>query len=770
MSFYTSLTGLNSASTQLAVTSNNIANVGTTGFKRSHADFGDIFSSSPLQKSSTTVGQGVALNGVFQEFTQGNVITSGSVLDLAINGDGFFPLKSADGLKNLYTRNGGFMLNDQNYIVNGAGQRLLTAPVDSAGKADLSQLGVLMVPPRTLGQARETSQIELGLNLPAESPVITAAFDRNDPDTYSESTAMTVYDSGGNSYLATVYYVKTQVPSQSSPESKWQTHFFIGDTPVQPALQPGTDTSGNPLYVNRYGEILPRTDPRVIPSGGLTEMYALDDLSDVRSSQPAIALGNPLTAPLYDGDNLVFASVPTLDFSLSVDGSSTETFSFTPAASLFQDNAGAKQIAPQVLADALEVKLNQVFGARTTDPRYGIEVGFDAASGRFSITSGSTGDESSLLFNGANAGMASLFGIATTDAIEVSISPDVALRGLPSSPATLTSAPLKINTRQDVALTADNSRFHVAVDGIAGILQAPYPATMSVEELATWLQTGINGLSDADGRQVQGVGVRFDADTKQFVFTTATTGDKASILVSGSADWGLSATTTAFGETSTWTRLSQHAEDGVPQYVRDGEQTADQTGLNTGTEWWPVYLDRGELSFDLSGRLLSPTGALSFGETLLAGGRGALNLQVDLSQSTQYSTPFAVLSQYQNGLPEGELMGLDIAEDGLVRANYSNGSQVALGKVVLANFSNPAGLQQIGDASYLASGAAGALRVGEPTSNGYGSIRAGATERANVDLTQELVDLITAQRNFQANAKAIETATAMTQAIMNVRS
>ena len=99
MSFYTSLTGLNSATSQLAVTSNNIANSGTTAFKRSRADFGDIFSTSPLQKSSAQIGQGVLLKGVNQEFSQGNISTSGNSLDLAITGDGFFPLKTADGGK-----------------------------------------------------------------------------------------------------------------------------------------------------------------------------------------------------------------------------------------------------------------------------------------------------------------------------------------------------------------------------------------------------------------------------------------------------------------------------------------------------------------------------------------------------------------------------------------------------------------------------------------------------------------------------------------------
>ena len=115
-------------------------------------------------------------------------------------------------------------------------------------------------------------------------------------------------------------------------------------------------------------------------------------------------------------------------------------------------------------------------------------------------------------------------------------------------------------------------------------------------------------------------------------------------------------------------------------------------------------------------------------------------------------------------------MGLNINPDGLVNATYSNGSQVSLGKIVLANFSSPSGLRQVGDASYLSSATSGIAKIGEAGSAGFGSIRAGATERANVDLTQELVDLITAQRNFQANAKAIETSSTMTSAIINIRS
>ncbi|NDF04251.1 MAG: flagellar hook-basal body complex protein, partial [Betaproteobacteria bacterium] len=184
MSFYTALTGLNAATAQLSVTSNNIANVGTTGFKRSRADFGDIFATSPLQKASSVIGQGVSLKSVTQEFSQGNIQVSASSLDIAITGDGFFPLKSADGLQDIYTRNGTFVLDSSLAVVNSAGQALQAATVDSSGKADLTNLKKLIIPKATTGDARQTTNVELGLNLPASGTVITAPFDKNDATTY----------------------------------------------------------------------------------------------------------------------------------------------------------------------------------------------------------------------------------------------------------------------------------------------------------------------------------------------------------------------------------------------------------------------------------------------------------------------------------------------------------------------------------------------------------------------------------------------------------
>ena len=794
MSFYTSLTGLNSATAQLAVTSNNIANVGTSGFKRSRADFGDIFSTSPLQKSSSNIGQGVSLKQVSQEFSQGNVSTSGNSLDLAITGDGFFPLKSADGLQDIYTRNGSFTLNDQNNVVNSAGQRLQSASVDSSGKADLSSLSALTIPPMTTGKAKETTSIGLGLNLPAESDVILEDFDRSNSSTYNKSTALTVYDAGGNGYLATVYYVKTQNASQASPESKWQTYFYVGDTAVKPMLMQATNESGAKFYVNKYGTIKSSDDVNadgskvVTPPSGKTEMYTLDQLTDVRAATPATATGTAVSP-----DN-AWSAATSVGFDIAVDGQSTPV-----TVSLDMPADSYDWTDPNVIARQMEVAINNALSDKTNadiynpdavdadgnpapldDRRFGVKVTYDAGTQTYSFASGTTGDESTISLTNPTGDAATLLGVSA-DGLTVAEVTGTPERGEGSEPAVLTGTGMTMNTSKDVTISSTNNKFYVNVDGIGGNITLAAPKSYSMADLCDELEAAINGgagpsgesytgLVSEYGRKVSGVMVSFNETTKQLSFHTATTGDEASIQVSGSSDWGLDETEIQFGKTSEWIALSQYTENGVAKYVKNGIETEDSADVSTNTEWWPVYLDRGELSFDLTGKPVSPRTKMGYETAFLDGGKGALNLAIDFTSSTQYSSPFAVLSQSQDGKPEGELMGLDIGVDGLVSATYSNGDQESLGKIVLANFSSPTGLRQVGDASYLASASSGSAEVGEAGSAGYGSIRAGATERANVDLTQELVDLITAQRNFQANAKAIETSSTMTSAIINLRS
>ena len=123
----------------------------------------------------------------------------------------------------------------------------------------------------------------------------------------------------------------------------------------------------------------------------------------------------------------------------------------------------------------------------------------------------------------------------------------------------------------------------------------------------------------------------------------------------------------------------------------------------------------------------------------------------------------------QDGYAAGQLDNVSVGSDGLVTATFSNGETQALGKLMLATFANPEGLRQLGDAKWTATGLSGEPVVGEASQNGLGTIQSGALEQANVDVTEELVGLISAQRNFSANAKAIETANQLTQTIVQLR-
>jgi flagellar hook-basal body protein len=567
----------------------------------------------------------------------------------------------------------------------------------------------------------------------------------------------------------------------------------VGDTQVKPALQQATDKVGGTLFVNKYGDVLPKSDPRVVPSSGTTEMFSLDQLTDIRRSSPATALGSALAPANFVNGALVNATSGTLSFKIKADApAGNQTAAATDQTITYTLKAGDQD--PEVLARNVEIAINNVLGSLPETPatagsaagvtpvvvatpaiqnaRFGITVAFDPDTAKFAISSGTTGDGSSIVVSGADAKAIALMGLTDSPTLTVTSSITEAVRGKVSDPAVLRGESMTINTTKSISTASSNKDFFVSIDGFAFKTELPFPNTYTnIDSFAKALQDSINGKIDpATGRKVSGVMVNFDPKAKQFVFTTGTSGENSAIQVTGSADWGLANTEMKFGSTSEWKKLTQFTENGALQYVKNGIQTEDATGLSGQTEWWPVYLDRGELSFDLTGKPISPLTGMPFETAFLAGGKGALTMSIDFTKSTQYSSAFAVLSQSQDGAPEGELMGLNIGVDGLVNATYSNGSQVSLGKIVLANFSSPSGLRQVGDASYLASATSGIAKVGEAGSAGFGSIRAGATERANVDLTQELVDLITAQRNFQANAKAIETSSTMTSAIINIRS
>ncbi|ABV86670.1 flagellar hook protein FlgE [Shewanella pealeana] len=453
MSFNIALSGISSAQKDLNTTANNIANVNTTGFKESRAEFADVYASSIFANSKTTVGGGVATSQVAQQFHQGSMQFTNNSLDMAINGGGFFVTSSEVGSQDhSFTRAGAFKFDSNNYIVDSAGNFLQTFPVDKDGNSTSVSLTTTkpVQIPDTAGSPVKTDQVGIQMNLNAgESTLDPAAFDPDDPETFNNSTSVTIYDSLGEPHILTSYFVRPPNAAHIG-ESNWVAFYAVDGKPVD--LDPAA------------GE------------------YDIDT----------------------DGDG-------------AVDG-----------------QASAENAA-----------------------------GWKGAAVSFNDTGAYTG----------------------------------------SNPAVITTEAL-----------------------------------------------GVGG---------------------------------ANVLGPGA----------------------------------DGSQT----------------------------------------------------LTLDFNNPTQYASPFEVTELNQNGTTVGRLTNVEVGADGLINASYSNGSTVPLARVALVSFANEQGLSQAGNTSWKASLDSGPALAGEANSGTFGSIRSSALEQSNVDLTTELVDLISAQRNFQANSRTLEVNNTLQQTVLQIR-
>jgi flagellar hook-basal body protein len=347
------------------------------------------------------------------------------------------------------------------------------------------------------------------------------------------------------------------------------------------------------------------------------------------------------------------------------------------------------------------------------------------------------------------------------------------VRGAVSTAAVLTGNAMGVDTSQAFSVTSNNQSVTAVIDGVTNTVKLSL-GQYNIDTFQTELAKQLNLMADANGKTISNVSVGFDTAKTALTVTGPTTNSKSFIQLIGSQDWGLEDVDVAFGKTSQFAKIISDKQAGSNLYVtQDSEsykwsESVDKADFDPANipYWTPIFLDRGEITFDSAGALVSPATAYELESNLVTGS----DIKVAYTGSTQFNQAFAAISQSQDGRPEGDLNGVAIADDGLIVASYSNGSQKSLGKIVIANFNSSSGLKQLGDAAFTATGESGTARLGEAGAAGFGTIRAGSRERSNVDLTNELVDLISAQRNFQANAKAIETNSAMTSAIINIRS
>jgi flagellar hook protein FlgE len=176
------------------------------------------------------------------------------------------------------------------------------------------------------------------------------------------------------------------------------------------------------------------------------------------------------------------------------------------------------------------------------------------------------------------------------------------------------------------------------------------------------------------------------------------------------------------------------------------------------------------LTYDSTGNLTAPAaGLVTFPAYTPATGANPMNMTFDFSATKQYGDAFNVNAVSQNGFTTGKLTGISIDQSGVVQARFTNGNSTNLGQLAMANFANPQGLQQLGNQTWAQTNSSGQAVMGQAGNSGVGTVASGSLEESNVDTTGALVDMIKAQRDFQANAQMIQTDNQITQTIINIR-
>jgi|JI9StandDraft_2_1071091.scaffolds.fasta_scaffold33562_2 flagellar hook protein FlgE len=204
--------------------------------------------------------------------------------------------------------------------------------------------------------------------------------------------------------------------------------------------------------------------------------------------------------------------------------------------------------------------------------------------------------------------------------------------------------------------------------------------------------------------------------------------------------------------------------------------------IKTAADAWDVYdgdpagvptpgNNLGALTFDNAGNLLTPAAPAELNITLTSSNPNIppFVVPIDFSDATQYGTAFAVSDLTQDGYTAGTLTGVSISEQGVITTRYSNGQSQATGQLALAEFRNVQGLKPVGQGNWVETNTSGQPIQGNPGQGNFGTINSGALESSNVDLTAELVAMMTAQRDYQANAQTIKTQDTVLQTLVNLR-
>lgn len=720
---FSGVSGLQAHQVRLNVIGNNIANVNTIGFKAGRVTFQDQLSqtlrasarpsASAGGQNPSQVGLGVALGAVDTVQGQGNLQTTGKPTDMAIQGNGFFLVSTGNNL--YYTRDGSFDLDSNGAVVNPAsGLKLLGYIADANGHIDTSQQitsdSVITVPVGTLTSVKQTTQSKFEGNLDAAAALQSTIIKVNgqlDTATAAPTMNTTVYDALGKAH--TVQILMT--------------------APVHnPAAGAGVPTGATQRWnvdISQDGVSLGTQKMYAVPNGSGGNRFVFTD-----AAIPGNSLGSTLTLN-------VTGSNGTPNFPLTVDfGGLQAQSNVTPASN---GQGGANPIQTTVMS--LNGNLNLDGGV----PVVSTKTIFRADGTAFNVRTTLSNPVSNPA-PGLNVPPGALQ--KWDMKVEVDTVP-------PSGYATVYDSSVAANQESKVYflpgsgfVTADGANpgnvLNSTIQLVAGALPpgnynqglqtaSNFPFTIDLSGLTTTRtasvadgQAGSNPVWNTSLKVYDSLGV---SHLLNFQFTRSLVGGGAP--AAATARWEWSAT-------------------------ENGNAVASSTTNGNN----PLF-------FDAAGNLL-----ITRSQTLNIAprnGAGAFPITIDMSALTQLAGDSSVGATVQDGFPVGTLQNFSISQEGLITGIFSNGQSRTLGQIATASFSNPAGLEKIGQNLFRDSSNSGLAQIGLPNLSGRGKISTGFVEMSNVDLSTEFTNLIITQRGFQANTRIITIVDDLLQDVINLK-
>lgn len=712
------VSGLQSSNKNLETIGNNVANASTVGFKKSRVEFADVYAKAGIATGGVQGGQGVAISDITQTFAGGGVTYTQRSLDMKIDGSGFYVIN--DNGQDVYTRAGMFNLSKEGFLVDNQQRRVQGFPASADGEGiEVGAIGDLYVPVASI-DPKATTQVAMDFRLDSrQEPPANFEFDPNDSQSYTHLYPAKIYDTLGNEHNMTQYFVK-----QPSYQPEYGVHARALQTLVgfsRFGADYGTDTDGTGRYPG---------DANNDVAG-----FALDSdvLGAINSGNTAFNFADP------------FGGAANTDYDDAGATGPERGSQLQDLHDQLQDiieNGGHTGRIKEYYESAYNAMVDYLPGLQTGSVG-GTDIDVDVYNGALEAIEGAALSGRNVAYGNLDV----LSGIARTALLNAGAVGDPLTENVKPSnvdPAGFAGGPADVELFvQDMKATLNAliAGTPVPTAGTAG--STLWPAdnarslntsnTPTAEEKATY-KLALDTLNELNVAYDDGAGV---VDPQAVV-------DVMNALESESAD----------------NRWQMHV------YV-DGEKVSD------GNENSPDYFS---FNFDAFGNLAEPLPRININDWVPRNSQQEQNgsvqpqaFSIDLTGTTQVAGDFYAESVAQDGFAPGELSGVDVDKSGVIIASYTNGTSKLVGQVAIANFRNEQGLTPVGGTGWSASGESGAAVINAPGVGVAGQITSNALEDSNVDLSQELVKMILAQRDYQANAKTIQTADTLTQTIINLR-